>query len=455
MSKQAITRRRFVGTAAATAGWCLGPLSTRGQDDAAGASIAAETPVPNAPIGTARGLHPGRVVWTHEPAATLWKGPGEGHWWENTHTDQALVEHMTSRTLRELTGADADADAWDRLFRYLNRARGKGDVGYRPGEKIAVKVNFVGFIWRWDAVDPESYRLKGRMDYMNTSPQVMLAVLRQLTSKVGVKQTDIVLGDTLACFPDEYYQTLHAAFPQVQYVDHKGLFGRLAAEPSSVPLHWSCRPEGCCQDYVPECFARADYMINLANLKSHTAAGVTLCAKNHYGSLVRWPAEEGYYDLHQTAFAPGMGKYRNLVDLMGHAHFGGKTLLYLIDGLYAGRHPIDNAPMKWNSSPFDGHWTSSLLASQDPVAIDSVGLDFLRAEWDDYPHKSGTEDYLHEAAAANDPPSGTFYDPDHADEVARLASLGVHEHWNNPRDKQYTRNLGTGQGIELVAARRG
>jgi hypothetical protein len=109
--------------------------------------------------------------------------------------------------------------------------------------------------------------------------------------------------------------------------------------------------------------------------------------------------------------------------------------------------------MKWNSSPFDGHWSSSLLASQDPVAIDSVGLDFLRAEWDDYPHRSGTEDYLHEAAAANDPPSGTFYDPDHGDEVTRLPSLGVHEHWNNPRDKQYTRNLGTGQGIELIAAR--
>jgi hypothetical protein len=29
--------------------------------------------------------------------------------------------------------------------------------------------------------------------------------------------------------------------------------------------------------------------------------------------------------------------------------------------------------------------------------------------------------------------------------------LGVHEHWNNPVDRQYSRNLGTGQGIELVA----
>jgi hypothetical protein len=26
----------------------------------------------------------------------------------------------------------------------------------------------------------------------------------------------------------------------------------------------------------------------------------------------------------------------------------------------------------------------------------------------------------------------------------------VHEHWNNATDKKYSRNLGTGKGIELV-----
>ena len=79
-----------------------------------------------------------------------------------------------------------------------------------------------------------------------------------------------------------------------------------------------------------------------------------------------------------------------------------------------------------------------------------MGFDFLRTEWDDAPHKSGTNDYLIEAALANKPPSGTFYDPDHRGNVTRLKSLGVYEHWNNPTDKQYSRNLGTGKGIELV-----
>jgi len=58
--------------------------------------------------------------------------------------------------------------------------------------------------------------------------------------------------------------------------------------------------------------------------------------------------------------------------------------------------------------------------------------------------------YLHEAAQANSPPSGTVYDPE--GDASRLKSLGAHEHWNNATSRQYSRNLGTGNGIELVSA---
>ena len=61
-----------------------------------------------------------------------------------------------------------------------------------------------------------------------------------------------------------------------------------------------------------------------------------------------------------------------------------------------------------------------------------------------------TDNYLHEAALANQPPSGTVYKPD----GEPIGSLGVHEHWNNPRDKQYSRKLSReGRGIELIAVR--
>ena len=198
------------------------------------------------------------------------------------------------------------------------------------------------------------------------------------------------------------------------------------------------------QDYLPDFIADAAYLINLANLKAHAGAGITLCAKNHYGSLVRYPGERGYFDLHRGAFRKEPHSYRPLVELMAHAHFGGKTVLYMIDGLYPGTH-TRKTPLRAGGSrrPSTATGPQDLLASQDPVAIDSVGFDFLWTEWADYPRMSGVDDYLNEAAQAEQPPSGTFYDPDHVASVTQPASLGVHEHWNNAEEKKYSRNWGS------------
>jgi hypothetical protein len=418
--------------------------------------VLASNPVPNQPLGLAKGLYPGRVVWAHDPKATDWAGPGQGHWWEGSHTHQAVVDSMMSGVIRQLGGKASDGKAWDALIKQFNQTHGHGKAGYRKGEKVTIKVNLVGCITGW-GVDPKSYDLVRDLDYMNASPQMILALLRQLVHPAGVHPQDISVGDPLCLFPNQYYELLHGEFPDVRYLDHDGgnaSHPRTLVQFSSVPFYWSSGATEVVQDYVPVPYAEAKYLINMANLKSHISAGVTLCAKNHYGSLIRKPPAKGYYDMHASLplGVQGSGHYRALVDLMGHAHTGGKTLLYLIDGLYPGVHPIEHSPRKFSTPPFVGHWASSLLASQDPVAIDSVAFDFLWNEWNDFPHMSGTDDYLHEAALADDPPSGTFYDPDHATNTTRLASLGVHEHWNNPQEKQYSRNLSKGQGIELVRA---
>ena len=41
-----------------------------------------------------------------------------------------------------------------------------------------------------------------------------------------------------------------------------------------------------------------------------------------------------------------------------------------------------------------------------------------------------------------------IYDPDNSG--APIPSLGVHEHWDNPVNKNYSGNLGKKEGIELV-----
>ena len=139
--------------------------------------------------------------------------------------------------------------------------------------------------------------------------------------------------------------------------------------------------------------------------------------------------------------------YNCIVDLIGHPQLGGKTLLFLVDGLYGSDNAITRV-LRFSS--FGNNWTASVFASQDSVAIDSVVLDFLRNEplLNNNCSGQGVDNYLHEAAQAGNPPSGSFYDPSRTG--SRLASLGVHEHWNNAVDKQYSRNLGQSEGIELV-----
>jgi hypothetical protein len=74
--------------------------------------LAATTETPNQPIGVARGINPGRVVWTRDPAATLWSGANDGtHWWDPTKTDQARVNTMLSTNLQNLTSTTSDAAA--------------------------------------------------------------------------------------------------------------------------------------------------------------------------------------------------------------------------------------------------------------------------------------------------------------------------------------------------------
>jgi hypothetical protein len=413
----------------------------------------ADDPIPNEPIGEPKGLHPGRVVWIHDPNATNWQGPGYGHPWENT--DQRHVDGMMSRAIRELAGSNSDPNAWDAVFRHFNLAHDKGNTGYTKGEKIAIKVNLTTCNQRLWTVDPCTYDKTGYLDKSDTSPQMIVALLEQLVYKAGVEPNDIAVGDTVTYFPNQWWEICHSRFPKVCYFDCQGAFGRIKVQPSKVAQHWSHgdNPSLYETDYLPVLFAEADYLINLAVLKGH-AAGITLCAKNHYGSYIRTPDAEGYYNLHESlggdSYNPAPENYRALVDIMGHPHMGKKTLIYMLDALYGGYYWRGTA-YKFQMHPFNDDWPSSLFISQDPVAIDSVGLDFL---WDEWPHVvqiGGVDDYLHEAAQADNPPSTTFYDPN-GDGIGP-GSLGVHEHWNNAIDKQYSRNLGDPNGIELISVK--
>ena len=87
------------------------------------------------------------------------------------------------------------------------------------------------------------------------------------------------------------------------------------------------------------------------------------------------------------------------------------------------------------------------------MAIDSVGADFLMNEPTVINNNSAlknnpdVENYLHEAALIADAPSGTVY---YDGNGQKIENIGVHDHWNNPQEKKYSRNLGKNEGIELI-----
>lgn len=428
---------------------------------------------PNEPIGEAKGIFPGRVVWIHNPDATNENCNPRvyGNSYFNTgNSDQSVIDAMVSTAIRNLTGTENDKDAWSSIFKFHNNTRGKGEVDYTPGEKIFIKINATSAWFGNYSTSTLAVSNNFSFGISETSPQIIISVLRQLVNVVEVAQSDIYIGDPMKHIYKHSYDLWHAEFPDVHYLDHDSHYtnlGREGATASTTAIidysddgsvlragSFSEANSGSpvYQDYLYKIFEDAEYMINVPMLKGHRRAGVTMFAKNHFGSHTREDATQ----LHMGLVAPnefpdtmrtGYNLYRIQVDLMGHELLGGKNLFYLMDALWATDHELD-IPLKWETAPFNNDFMSSVFASFDPVAIESVGYDFLRSEFTNFVQMRGTDDYLHQAADSSNWPEGIVYQPS----GERLGSLGVHEHWNNPSEMKYSRNLGTGEGIELLKA---
>lgn len=457
-----------------------GLLTTITADKPAYANSKAFFQPANIPMGTAKGINPGRVVWIYDPDATnadCTNAYGDG-WFLTKNNNQEVIYQMVSSAVQLLTGTTTDLSAWNAIFQYYNQNHGKGSVKYSAGEKILIKVNATS-AWSGNYSTSDLSKVNnGYYSIAETSPQIVLAVLRQLVNVVGVAQSNIYVGDPMKHIYNHCYNLWHSEFPDVKYLDHDNYsnLGRVQVVQSSSPLiFYSDRGKvlrsgsfndasygsPILSDYLYTVFQDVEYIINIPALKAHARAGITLFAKNHMGSHCREDARHLHMGLvnpdedYGKNYRTGMNLYRVQVDLMGHKLLGGKELFYLLDGLWAGPEAID-PPNKWTSTPFNNDWTSSIFASQDPVAIESVAFDFLRAEYSTgnsygtYPQMNGVDEYLHQAADVANWPTQIIYDPEN--DGTPLASLGVHEHWNNETEKQYSRNLGTGNGIELYTS---
>jgi Domain of unknown function (DUF362) len=405
-------------------------------EDVKGSTVDAISVMSNSPIGVEHGIFPGRVVWVFDPQVAKWDGTNK-YWWDERSTSQTEADKMFENVLKYLTGKATQAMAWDALFKNFNKEKKNISGGYAPDQKIAVKIN--------------QNNTKSHADTtgLDGTPQLVYALIASLTNNARVPQKNITIFDASRFITDNIFNKCHKDFPEVLFVDNEGGEGRIKSTYVENAIPYSI-DNGKLATGLAKCAVEADYIINMALLKGHIGQGVTLCGKNFYGatSIDRSWRKNAHDNFNQDP--QGKDKYMTFTDFLGHKDLGGKTLLFMIDGFYGARSQ-DGPPLlkdKWRMAPFNNRWCSSLFASQDGVAVDAVGIDFLRAEWPDLADIAYTEKYLVEAALADNPPSKTVYDPER--DGTRLKSLGVMEHWNNATDKKYSRNLGKNYGIELV-----
>jgi hypothetical protein len=430
----------------------------------------------NMPLGIARGIYPGRVVWVRDPKAAHWSGNKsdvEDQWWMDASTDQTRVDAMVSLLLSKVTGAASDDDAWKAIFNYHRRWRpNPRERRYRPGEVVAVKVNL------------NNSKPVVPTNLVNVSPQVTLAIVRQLVNHAHVAPKDIVVYDAQRNIYPGLLNKVWSEYKDVLFVQRDAPDPEHQKHPAFGMIHgleqadWVQGQTYSANHYdnaryIPSQIKNATYLVNIALVKGHSypyaaaeggdegQTGVTLTGKNHFGSI-KGPGE--LHSIINTNQGGTPHAYSPIVDLSASRNLGAKTILYMLDGLYCARrhmsYPLHfpNAPFHNQVSPYaNPEWPASILASLDGVALDSVGLDILYSQTmnnddeDGHPRimiRENADDYLMEEAIPEQAPSGANYVQD----GMPVTSLGVFEHWDSEETRQYSRNKDrrNGKGIELV-----
>ena len=332
---------------------------------------------------TAAALPPHRVVHTHSTEATYWD---YATGWYGDYVRQPVVDSMTDRGLLTLTNTSTLAAAWGALL-----------PAYTVGQKIAIKINLNNAAGCGD---------DGQV--IDALPQPITAVIRGLKT-IGVAENDIWVYDTTSGWhegqmPTRLKQQVTTHYPGVQFHAAANDCATALGFSSTQKIHFNIPAGKPVISDRPICntLVNATYLINMPIMKKHGMAGVTLGFKNHYGSfeqceLAHWAVtlDDGNY----------VSTYNALVDICSNPHIKNKTILTVGDGLYAARiNNYNEVPSRWTS--FGNRSPNSLFFSTDPVAIDCVMYDLLKAE-NGVP--DGSDDYL---------------------KLASAAGLGTFEHWD-------------------------
>jgi len=237
--------------------------------------------------------------------------------WSNKTLVPGALRQMLDASITKLTGLGDAREAWAALF--------------RPGERIAIKVNTFSNSLIW------------------THVPLVLEVTNSL-QEAGIPAEQITIFD---------YRTIElttAGYPvntDNPGVHCTGMDKNYSAEPSKV-----MNTQIALATILKEC----DALINIPVLKSHMLAGITFAMKNHYGSLYR-PEFLHSYDMREVAALNALPEIKD------------RTRLIIGDALAANLRYANSYPY-WQED-----WIGdSIFMSFDPVAHDTMGLKLLTSE---------------------------------------------------------------------------
>lgn len=372
-----------VQTSAATA-----PAST-----ATAATNTTTAPKSKAPTAEPSATKP-RVVHIHADDATSWNNRAS-YYWEYVHQD--VVDSMVDQGVMALTGQATLVAAWQAILPH-----------YQPGQGIAVKVSF-------NNANTCSDDNGGKIDAV---VEPVLAIIRGLKS-IGVQEADIWCYDPIRVVPPKFTGPCLSAYPGVKIYDNSN-------SGCNLETTWTSTDADALVSFSPpvgsppklhrltDTVVNATYLINIPILKRHTMSGVSMAFKNHYGSMVKPQALHEWSTLSSPHYR---SSYSPFVTIYQNPHIGKKTVLTVGDALFCA-FDRNRAPEPWMT--FNGQTPRSLFFAFDPVAIDSVMLDFLSNEMaaisNRGPLAAGASDYL---------------------KLAARAGLGVYEHIANPFTQGY------------------
>jgi uncharacterized protein (DUF362 family) len=364
------TRRRFLAGVATVAGG-FAASAARGVlgSDAPGTTGPTADLAPRAyspVLFNSRQPERSRTVQMHGTGATYWDFSTP---WYGQFVDSAVVEQMMAQGLQRLMKVTSAAAAWGLLL-----------PGYAHGQKIAVKINLNNA----SCTDADNA--------IDALPQVVNALIGSLAG-AGIDPADVWVYDARRPMPARY---LALADRRAHYVNTSCGDAGSTFNCSDPSLRVTFRhPDMQNERWLCDLLHQATYLINMPILKRHSTAPVTLGFKNHFGSLSDLGGPESdnphtYINVHHNLYRTDANP---LVDINANPNIAGKTVLTIGDALFGARM-VGATPEPWHKT-FGGSAPNTLLFSRDPVAIDSVMVALLDAEWGVDP---AAYDYLRAAA---------------------------------------------------------